>query len=953
MMRKVGILLCVLVLFAAGTSFAQVTTGTLAGKVTDNEGKPLPGVTVTISSDKLIGGPQVAVTDENGAFVFRLLPPGVYHIKTELSGFTPAELDAKVNLGRTTEAKIEMVLTEFAGEVQVVAEAPVVDTSQVDTGQVFDEQYLQNAAIGMGGRDYLSIIGQAAGVAGTANVSVYGSTGAENNYMVDGLTTTDPVTATFGTNFNYDAIQEVNFITGGFEAEYGQATGGVVNLVTKSGGNEFSGTLDIRYRDENFNESGDHYDPDLNISSVTDISATLGGPIVRDKVWFFVSAENVVSKSTPQPVLVDAQTRKYDGWNYIGKVTWQASDANRLIFKFSGDPADIDHANASGYVAPEASRFQTQDGTIVQAEINSVLSEQFLLTAQVGVNNQDLDSYPQSGDLDTPGYYNVDNGLSYNNYTNAQYSERNRTQARAHLSYFADDLWGSHEFKVGAEYHDMEFPYRSFTPGGYSVDVFFADEDGDGVDDWFDSDGDGLVDYVLYQDYPLETARDSIDSEGTMYTFFAQDAWRPFDNLTVKPGIRYESVSFDNDLDQTVADMSRWQPRFGVAWDIKNDGKHVVRLSLGRFMHPTALAIPSFASGRANGTLMYVGYDYWCSIGYCDPDFLASIFGDPFVQTDDNGFDHLWFPYTTYGTESAQTVDMMGVGQLRAPYADELILGYEEQIFENTSVEISYVAKKTRALMEDTCNNNSWIWGDGEAPDINDPSTWPDPGACEYYVLANIPGLRRDYRGYIVKFESRARDWFHILASYTWSKSQGNTGADVAQPYTARYDMYPAHFYNNYGFMGDHRRHRIKFNGYFLLPHDITIGFDGFWSSAPVLSVTESCSNIRRLSPDELAEAGFDPLVYDMCSDSGVYSSVYLEPRGSRRGKNAYQLDVQVTKGFQFGDVHMEAVLTVINLFSNERPAGWDTSYFSGDPWGTTVAWQQPRRYELGLRFEF
>ena len=104
--------------------------------------------------------------------------------------------------------------------------------------------------------------------------------------------------------------------------------------------------------------------------------------------------------------------------------------------------------------------------------------------------------------------------------------------------------------------------------------------------------------------------------------------------------------------------------------------------------------------------------------------------------------------------ELVQHYEMLGVGNLTAPYADEMIIGYEEQLFTNTSVELSYVTKKTRSLMEDTCNNNSWIWGDGDAPDINDPSTWPDPGNCDYYVLANIPGLRRDYRGYIAKFET-------------------------------------------------------------------------------------------------------------------------------------------------------------------------------------------------------
>ena len=166
MMRRFTVLVCALALLTAGVASAQVTTGRLTGQITDNQNKALPGVTVTISSDKLISGTQTAVTGADGNFAFNLLPPGMYNISTSLPGFTPAELQARVNLSRTTEVRIQMVLSEFAEEIQVVAEAPVVDTSQVDTGQVFDETYLQNAAIGMGGRDYLSIIGQAAGVAG-------------------------------------------------------------------------------------------------------------------------------------------------------------------------------------------------------------------------------------------------------------------------------------------------------------------------------------------------------------------------------------------------------------------------------------------------------------------------------------------------------------------------------------------------------------------------------------------------------------------------------------------------------------------------------------------------------------------------------------------------------------------------------------------------------------------
>ena len=171
-----------------------------------------------------------------------------------------------------------------------------------------------------------------------ATLSVFGGSTSDNSYLIDGLNTTDPTTGTFGTNFNFDAIQEMNFQTGGFEAEFGQATGGIVNLVTKSGGNEFSGSLDIRYRDQNMTENGDHYDRDEQESLYQSISGTFGGPILRDKLWFFASLEKVDTSRQDQGVDFP---REFDGWNYIGKLTWQISDANRAVLKYSGAPADV------------------------------------------------------------------------------------------------------------------------------------------------------------------------------------------------------------------------------------------------------------------------------------------------------------------------------------------------------------------------------------------------------------------------------------------------------------------------------------------------------------------------------------------------------------------------------------------------------------------------------------
>ena len=293
---------CLLLLSGATAATAQTsTTGQLSGRVVDDTGGALPGVTVTVSSPALIGGSRTQVTEADGGYNFSALPPGVYGIRAELQGFVPQERsEVEVRLNRTTQVSFEMGLGEFTEEVEVVAETPVLDTQQVSTSQTYTEEYLENAAIGSTNRSYQSVLTQAAGVVGGSNPNVFGSTEGENAYFIDGMDSTDPVTATFGTNLHFDAIQEINFETGGFEAEFGRATGGVVNVITKSGGNDFSGTFDVRYRDTDFYESGDHFDPDANTTSFLNPAGTLGGPIVRDKVWLMLTLITS-AESTPWP----------------------------------------------------------------------------------------------------------------------------------------------------------------------------------------------------------------------------------------------------------------------------------------------------------------------------------------------------------------------------------------------------------------------------------------------------------------------------------------------------------------------------------------------------------------------------------------------------------------------------------------------------------------------------
>ncbi len=897
MRRNVLVLTGVLCVLLGAPVWAG-TTGNLSGTVVDDQNQPLPGVTITIQSPALIGGARMAVTDANGGFSFAAIAPGMYTVKAELAGFVTQERsEVQVRLDRTTELNIQMPMSKFGEEITVVAETPVVDPSQVSTAQNFTADYLKYAAIGSANRSYQNVLTQAAGVVGGGNPNVFGSTMGENAYYVDGLDTTDPVTATFGTNFNFDAIQEISLQTGGFEAEYGRATGGVVNLITKSGGNTFSGTFDIRYRTDSFYSSGDYFDAEEQEVKFVDPSATLGGPILRDKVWFFASYEDITSDLTPY---LSPTTRSYQGQNYIGKVTWQVNPNWRVVGKISGDPADIDNANASQYASPETTRFQTQGGKIYQGEVSGILSPALLFGFQTGFYRSYLDSYPQTGDLDTVAHYNDDTGLWSGNYVNAQYSDRDRDEYKANLTYFVDQLLGSHEFKGGVEYSDMSFWSHNFTTGGgYYYEDIAVDPPNDMTP----------IPFAMWES-PDSGAQ---DYTGTLQTAYLQDAWKLLPNLTIKLGVRWDGVKYNTNDGSEVGKMDKVQPRVGLAWDITGDAKNVAKFSWGRFMHPNALTLPSFARTTTQPTSAWLSCStFFGDMAACQAYVAARASRGYRWQAGPDNWDPAgWWlnPRNVFSSEPNQ-IDP----DIRATYADELIVGFERELFTRTSVEVTFVDKETKDILEDTCNGN-----------VPTPA---EDSACDYYIMTNIPGLKRDYKAGILKFETRAKSWLHILASYTYAKSRGNV--EYTQNAGTDFDIYPYHFTNTYGYLSDDRRHRVKLNGYVLLPYQFIVGLEAFWSSA-------------------FAWAPYRDLA------SPLYGTEFLEPRGSRRGEDNYQLDLQVSKGLQVGPANLQLILAVQNVLSTENVTGLcEREGGCGDyDLGEADSWQTPRRYEFGFRVEF
>jgi outer membrane receptor protein involved in Fe transport len=402
--------------------------------------------------------------------------------------------------------------------------------------------------------------------------------------------------------------------------------------------------------------------------------------------------------------------------------------------------------------------------------------------------------------------------------------------------------------------------------------------------------------------------------DGTLQTAYLQDAWRVAPNFTVKLGIRYDTASFDNDSGETVADMDKVQPRVGVAWDVVGNARSVLKASWGRFMHPSALTLPSFARQELSTSYRWRSCSTlrgFTTAAECQA--YAASRGFTWDAGPDNWDANGWYTVgagDTFGSEPSQIID-----GLEPTYADELIVGFEQQVANRTSIEVSYVDKSTKNIFEDTCDGN-----------VPTPS---EDASCNFYLMANLPGLTRDYKGAILKFESRATDWMYVLASYTWSESQGSV--EYTQNAGSDFDIYPDHFVNRYGNLSDDRTHRVKFNGYFMLPLNFTIGVDAFWSSAFAYSRTITAPN-----------AG--------------YGVEYLDPRGAHRANDNYQLDLSASWGPQLGPIRLELIGVVYNVIGDEQVTGVcgsETGCGTDRPWGAATAWQTPRRYELGFRIEF
>ncbi len=973
-MRRASLIFALLVLSAV--SVLAQTTGTIEGTVVDEKGAALPGVTVEATSPNL-QGTKVAVADTAGKFRLVFLPPGVYALKCTLQGFTTVEqTNVKVELGRQVTLQVQM-RSAFKEEVVVSGTAPVVDVRSTEIGTNVDAKVFNNLPVA---RNIASVLLVTPGTnQDAAGVTVYGSSGAENGYFIDGVNTTGIERGTQGKVLNFEFIQEAQVKTGSYQAEYGRATGGLINVITKSGGNEFHGDVFGYYEDKSIQDdlsTGTIDEAFLGgVSSLesnhkrSDYGLDVGGYAIKDKLWFF-GAYNYVMTDQDNQVFRDFSA--YGGPNYdfpapgtiyvgntkstlwSGKLTYRVNQNHSFIFSAFGDPTTFDGPAPGISLAAQPSVFLrtidsgATDGTI---KYEGVLGQNWVVNAQAAQHKDtNLTGGPGLTEIRFYDYthplYN-DAGIlpSAGGYGPAQRSEFGRDIYRGDLSFFQSNFGGDHEFKFGLEYEHITINNSTYNTGGQRI-YQFAGTGNDG----------NPYTYYRHRFYvkhsglnPYELTTDDIMNPLVQDTFtnntgaYLQDSWRPAPNLTLNLGIRWEGQKLYNSHQEVALELKdNWAPRVGFVWDPKGNGKTKVFGSWGYFYEtiPMDMVIRSFGSEILAFQYNFNGYFSPNKNDIsCDPQVIAL---------------GLRSRCTITGSE-ATPVDP----NLKGQYIQEYVIGGEAEVATDFVVGVKYINRSLGRVIEDMLNQD--LVYQISNPGVGLGAITYD-SSCSCWAFA-VPKAKREFEGVELTAKKRFSNNWSFMASYLYSTLKGNYDGTF-QASTGQLDPninsafdYAEFQINNTGYLTNDRRHQVKVDGSYMFPFGLTVGATAYWRTGVPITAYG----------------------YSFAYQNWEF---YLSDRGAfGRTNDEYEADLHLGYPIKLGGASLNVLLDVFNVLNRQgeinRNMQYDVvedyevmNYDTGavlppiTPGDTTRpptnpafnhanAWQAPRSIRLGLRLTF
>lgn len=940
-------------LLAAGAASAQELTGTIYGEVVDDQGLAIPGATVTLTSPQHIQT-EVRVTTGQGSYRVPLLSPGAYTVMVELAGFRTVTFEGVVlNAGQDIAINATLSPSGVEETVTVIGEAPLVDVKSNQAMRTMDVDLIENIPLG---RTYSDLLVSMPGVLDseysfTPTQTVHGSSPRDNLFNIDGASMNDTTVGYIATEIPIDMIEEVQVTTGGVSAEFGLSLGGVFNFVTKSGGNEFSGTANGYYQGEELEWS--NLTPELEealpaaTSTVKnqEYGGTLGGPIRRDAVWFFGNLRRVEVEQ--QEPFLPTQPFETNQTHSFLKLTTQAGPNTRFSGSFTTRDQDKWPGNVTSFANADHSETWNiffRDQRIVNLNATQLIGQDTILEGRFnGVWKTFNQEYPNNPDF-TVGYTDIGTGEQFGGITGGVGNTLARDIRQFHLtaSHFRTGLGGTHEFKTGFYAEHSPFKREFFYPNGEDVQQRLLN---------------GEAHRVRLENYPINLQQTNINR----YAFFLQDQWTVGEALTLNMGVRwvvtegwYPSQSSGGGrwfpevtLGETrdLITFNSFAPRVGVVWALGEERRTSIKASFGKYYKPLLNQDTLIILPRSGG---YHEHE-WNDLN-----------GDLVFQDGEQG--ELVVNNIQPNTSSADP-------NLKNAYVDSFHVGIEHQLENDVVLSVSGIFKREKDIMETIdvgrIGPDGTPFGAYNALGVTNPidgspmtiyALKPEfVGSGRVRFLTN-PGqngpLFRDYRGVEFVARKRWRDGWQLMAALNIAEIYGNIGNSYGSTWGghAVYDN-PNSLINAEGPLDLDATYQFKLQGTYTLPFDILV-------SAYYQAVTGfPLKPPENFAPDPALGAYTVRFFRDEVPGMVVENFVDVAgvPRGTYRHDFRNKVDLRIEKQFPFGDrMRIGVIVDAFNLTNiNRTTAVQSLRHDLADRFLVPAKIEPPRILRIGLRFQF
>jgi carboxypeptidase family protein/TonB-dependent receptor-like protein len=930
-------------LLACTSAFAQQTTGNITGRVLDQQGAAVPGATVTAKSPAT-GFARTDTSDAEGVYRLTALPVGVYDMTAELQGFTTVEKKAvDVNVSQTLTLDFGMKVASLAETVNVTGAVPLIETTASSVGGIVDPKTIES--LPLNGRQFANLAATIPGVglgfhsdptkSTQYSPQINGGNGRNLNYQIDGGDNNDDTVGGLLQLYPLEAIQEFNFITSRYKAEYGRSNGGVMNIVTKSGTNRPQGSFFELFRDTKMNaktETETLTNVDKQQYRRNQFGGSFGGPIVKDKAHFFAAVERT-QQNTFQSVTTLGLFPSLDGIyatpykeNLVTvKETTNVSATQYLSVRYgynqNSQPYGVSPNSPPSAWGESTNRFHSinlnHNWVVGGSKLNEFIFQYADFANAISANSLDpQQTFPN----------NVSIGQNGNT---PQQTQQKKYQFRDDFSWHMAGMGGlGHDFKVGVNFINEPRLWLTFNTGtgGYSYTHL-------------DNNLNGPISAISLNGGSAEA-----NIPMKQYAVYIQDDWRVTGKLTFNLGFRYDLVNgfaidqsknpnfqilqkagqaglFANnflfrDFGQTPAeDKNNVQPRVGFAYDVNGDGKDVVRAGYGRY----------YDFGYTNANILFAAVNA-TGIG---AGTVYSVTNTSGIRKNDGTFFKVGDPISSIAqpNEAGGALPLnshIASPRIKQPYADQVSAGWSHQLDAATVVDIDYVHSNGKDL--------------GWRLQLNQRDTGPT-GPRHYSTLLaqfgsfspanftiDVSDGKSRYDG--VNFGIRRQMQSHVQFSawYSLSKATGTVGngTDELNIQNIQNHLDPLNAVQDGPAGRTDARHRVTLSAVVEVPGGIQIAPIFRYRSALPVGLTQGVDlNGNGVNNDISTEAfafdGFDANHNPVLKDLGACTTI-----NCGRGTALSTLNLRVSKSFRLGGTaRVEAIGEVFNLFDAINPGGF------------------------------